>query len=76
MVNKTSGGKNIVAKIFEGIILTLIMISSLALIIDNPLSNPDSEEIIFIGYMDNCFTVLFFMEMTIKIIAMGFLFSN
>lgn len=26
--------------------------------------------------MDNCFTILFFMEMTIKIIAMGFLFSN
>ena len=36
IVKKATGGKNIVAKIFEGIILTLIMISSLALIIDNP----------------------------------------
>ena len=52
------------------------MISSLALIVDNPLSNPDSDDIVFVGYMDNCFTLLFFMEMSIKIIAMGFLFSN
>lgn len=73
---KAAKNNKIVAKLFEAVILTLIIISSITLVIDNPLKDPESSEIIFIGYMDNCFTVLFTIEMTIKIIAMGFLFNN
>lgn len=68
--------KNVAAKIFEGVIMSLIVISSITLVIDNPLSDPESSIIVFVGYLDNCFTVLFTLEATIKIIAMGFLFNN
>lgn len=56
--------------------MTLIIISSIMLIVDNPYIDPESEKIVFIGYLDNCFTVLFTIEALIKIIAMGFFFNN
>ena len=67
---------NVVAKIFEAVIMSLILISSITLVIDGPLSNPDDDVIVFVGYLDNCFTVLFTIEASIKIIALGFLFTN
>ena len=67
---------NMCAKLFESNILTLILISSVTLVINTPLSNPESEVILFVGYLDNCFTVLFTIEASIKIIAQGFLFNN
>ena len=68
--------KNVAAKIFEGVIMTLIVISSVTLVIDSPLADPRADHVVFVGYLDNCFTVLFTLEATIKIIAMGFLFNN
>ena len=65
-----------VAKMFEGVILTLIMVSSITLIVETPFSNPHDRVIIFVEYLDNCFTILFSLEALIKIIAMGFLFNN
>jgi len=65
-----------VARLFEGVILTLIIISSISLIIDTPLQDPEADHIVFVGYMDNCFTMLFTMECVIKIIAMGFILNN
>jgi hypothetical protein len=67
---------NFIAKIFEAVIMTLIIISSITLVIDRPISNPDSGLIIVVGYLDNCFTVYFTIEATIKIIALGFLTTN
>lgn len=67
---------NVVAKIFEGVILTLIVLSSLTLALDNPLRDPASSEVVFMGYLDNCFTILFTLEAVIKIIALGFFFNN
>lgn len=63
-------------KVFEIIIMTLIIVSSIMLIVDNPYIDPESDSIVFIGYLDNCFTVLFTIEALIKIIAMGFFFNN
>lgn len=67
---------NIVAKIFEGVILTLIVLSSITLALDDPMSDPESSLVIFLSYVDNCFTILFTLEAIIKIVAMGFLFNN
>jgi len=78
-MKETAPAKNnskLAAKLFEAVIMTLIIISSITLVIDNPLSDPDSSTIIFVGYLDNCFTVLFTLEAATKIIAMGFLFNN
>jgi hypothetical protein len=63
-------------KVFEAIIMTLIIVSSIMLIVDNPYIDPESNTIIFVGYLDNCFTVLFTIEASIKIIAMGLFFNN
>jgi hypothetical protein len=63
-------------KIFEGIIMLLIIVSSIMLVVDNPFKDPNSDQMVFLGYLDNCFTILFTIEAVIKIIAMGFLFNN
>ena len=68
--------KNLPARIFEAVIMTLIIVSSITLVIDNPLTDPSSDHIIFVGYLDMCFTILFTLEAVIKIIALGFLFNN
>ena len=65
-----------VAKLFEAVILSLIMVSSLTLVVETPFSNPHDSFMIFMEYLDNCFTILFTLEALIKIIAMGFLFYN
>lgn len=65
-----------VSSIFEGIILSLILISSITLVIDSPLADPEDPIIVFIGYLDNCFTVLFTLEAIIKIVALGFFMNN
>ena len=65
-----------VAMLFEAVILTLIMVSSITLIVETPFSDPHSTTIVFFEYLDNCFTILFSLEALIKIIAMGFLFGN
>jgi hypothetical protein len=56
--------------------MTLIIISSIMLAIDTPLLNPEAPGIVFAGYLDNCFTILFTIECLIKVIALGFLFNN
>lgn len=56
--------------------MTLIIVNSIMLAIDNPLADPESPTIVFVSYLDNCFTILFTIECLIKIIAMGFLFNN
>ena len=63
-------------KIFEGVIFSLIVISSITLIIDNPLADSDLDYIVFFGYVDNGFTIFFTIEALIKIIALGFVFNN
>ena len=67
---------NVVAKIFDSVIMTLIIISSITLVIGGPVEDPNHGVIIFISYLDNCFTVLFTIEMMIKIIALGFFTTN
>ena len=46
------------------------------LVVDNPFKDPNSSQMIFLGYLDNCFTILFTIEAVIKIVAMGFLYNN
>jgi hypothetical protein len=57
---------------FEDAILVLILLSSILLAVDNPLNDPHSKQSMIVGYIDACFTVLFTIEATIKIIAKGF----
>lgn len=63
-------------KVFENITLLCIVLSSVLLVVDNPLYDPDSSAMKIVKYMDLVFTVLFFFEAMIKIIAKGLLVNN
>lgn len=62
-------------KIFDGLILVAIILSSLMLPLDNPLNDPNSEEAKNINLLNEIFTAIFVMELTIKTIAKG-VFKN
>lgn len=64
------------SKIFENIVLGLIIVSSVTLVVDNPLNDPNGKVQVILGYIDYFFTLLFFIEAMIKIIAKGLLFNN
>lgn len=64
------------SKIFENIVLGLIVASSITLCVDNPLNDPNGQVQLILGYIDYFFTLLFFLEAMIKIIAKGLLFNN
>lgn len=59
---------------FDRFTLILIGISSVALALDNPLRNPDSGMSAFLDYAEVVLTVLFSLEMVLKVLAHGFLF--
>ncbi|DAZ94512.1 TPA: hypothetical protein N0F65_011865 [Lagenidium giganteum] len=57
--------------LFDSFILVLITLSSLSLALDNPLRDPHADFAVFLRAMDSVFTVIFLVEMTMKIIAYG-----
>ena len=46
------------------------------MVVDNPLNDPKSQKMLILGYIDQIFTVMFFMEAIIKIIAKGLIFNR
>ena len=52
--------------------MTMIIVSSLMLVIDNPLNNPNSAFTRTFNFIDMVFTILFTAEAMVKIIALGF----
>jgi hypothetical protein len=54
----------------------LIIVSSVLLICDQPLDDPNGPTSKVLGAMDAVLTGLFFMEASIKIIAKGLLFNR
>ena len=65
-----------ISKIFEWFIIWLIIVSSIVLMIYNPLSNPDSTFIKILIIVDFIITIIFLIEAILKILAWGFLFSS
>lgn len=57
---------------FDYFILTLIIISSVLLALDNPLNDPDGILTMFLFYSDIFFTLIFAIEALMKIVAFGF----
>ncbi|KAF4133455.1 Voltage-dependent L-type calcium channel domain-containing protein [Phytophthora infestans] len=57
---------------FDNFSLALIIVSTIELAIDNPLSSPDSLLTNILSWFDAVLTVLFMIEVAIKIIAYGF----
>jgi Ion transport protein len=61
---------------FDLTILTIIMINSIFMAMDNPTSDDDSELAGVLRIADNVFTVLYTIEMLIKVVANGFLIGK
>ena len=59
-------------KYFDRFILTIIILSTILLTIDNPTLDQESNFVKVIGYFDTTFTIIFIIEAIIKIIAKGF----
>ena len=60
------------SKVFEIWVIILIFISSILLWLVTPLSDPNSQFVIALGYIDYIITFLFLTEAIMKIIAFGF----
>jgi hypothetical protein len=61
---------------FNNFVIFLIIISSIMLVIDNPLNNPDDALMRLIAHVDIFITALFFCESLIKVIAKGLFFNS
>ncbi|GMF14725.1 unnamed protein product [Phytophthora lilii] len=61
----------IVHPYFDSVILALVTASSITLAIDNPLLNPASTLAITLKRLDTVFTIIFTVEMMLKIVALG-----
>jgi hypothetical protein len=61
---------------FDYFILALILISSIALALENPLNDPKSDLVKFLTILDYITTSIFSLEVAIKIIALGFYFNG
>lgn len=61
---------------FEGFIILLILISSIMLVIDDPMDDPNSQLNSILNVTDVIMSCLFLMESLIKIMALGFLFNG
>ena len=64
------------AKWFENFIIFLIVISSIQLTLENPLLDPNGWQADSLKWCDRVMTVLFLLEVIIKVIANGFLFNG
>ena len=63
-------------KTMENTVLILIGVSSLTLIIDNPLSDPEGQKQQILAIFESIFTILFLAEALIKVIAKGMIHNT
>jgi hypothetical protein len=63
-------------KYFENFILVLIIISTILLSFQNPLSNPDGEFQKVLDVIDSVMVALFLTEALLKIVVLGFIFNG
>jgi len=72
----TTQGNKRRAKIFEIFIVVIILLSCIILSIDTPLNNPNTTLARTLGVIDIIFSVVFIVEATLKILALGFIRNN
>jgi hypothetical protein len=61
---------------FEGIIMVLIIISSISLALEHPTNDPDSSLVMCLLILDYVTTIFFTLEVIIKVITFGFFFNG
>jgi len=61
---------------FENFIYTLILLSMILLVLDNPMNDPNSHMTQVLGKLDMGITLAFTLEAIARIIASGFYWSS
>jgi hypothetical protein len=56
--------------------LIFIVLSSIALAVDNPLLDPKSTTVTILKNLEYIMTAIFFLEVVIKVIASGFVLNG
>ena len=73
---RTSAVDVLVNPWFDRIVLSLILISSILLALDEPNVQEGSGMGVFLKYTDLVMTILFLIEMTLKVVGMGFILCS
>lgn len=63
-------------KLFEMFIIFMILASSILIILDDPLENPNSQKKDVLDVIDRVISIIFLIEAVLKIIALGFIFNG
>ncbi|XP_077395482.1 voltage-dependent T-type calcium channel subunit alpha-1H isoform X1 [Festucalex cinctus] len=63
-------------KLFDHVVLVFIFLNCITIALERPNIQPHSTERIFLGVSNHVFTVIFFAEMAIKVVALGFCFGK
>jgi voltage-dependent calcium channel R type alpha-1E len=61
---------------FDILILLCILISSIHLVLDNPLNDPEGKMAQGLNYLDIILAIIFALECLLKVIAYGFVFNG
>ena len=61
---------------FDGVILMCIIVSSILLAVESPLTDPDGSLMAVLSILDLIFTIVFTLELVLKNIAWGFMFNG
>ena len=64
------------SSVFETFIIFLIVVSTIQLSLENPLDDPDGNQARLLNLLDKTLTVIFCIEVLIKVIAHGFLLNG
>ena len=64
------------SKVFEGVILFFIIASSIHLVLDNPLIDPNGSYQYVLNIIDIAITAIFVLEFLLKVISYGFWFNG
>lgn len=62
--------------LFEAFIIVCIVISTITLAFEEPLDDPKSSKVQKLKSLDLVMTIVFTLEATLKVIALGFLFNG
>ncbi|XP_028266993.1 voltage-dependent T-type calcium channel subunit alpha-1H [Parambassis ranga] len=63
-------------KWFDHVVLVFIFLNCITIALERPGIQPDSKERLFLSVSNHIFTVIFFTEMAIKVVAQGFCFGK
>lgn len=63
-------------KWFQNIILLLIIVSTVTLALESPLDDPEGDKISTVSVIDLFMTIVFTIEVIVKVIAYGFIFAG